>query len=347
MDDEAYARDRGSIPLPKWLKVLDDEYLREYLRDGGAAVKVISGDDDALARAVEGIRERAESADYHVAILNPDAPAPRAGAATSLHRQDHFLFQITASVDWNKVAERQAERFLKDEGLRIEPGYDLGDYWRIAQENGRSPDDLINQYERSLTNRLLNDREMALEFRAAVLAPARGTLLPEKQIPNTKEAVIAWLCGLPLQGCLPLLRKIQVYEKINQSNAKYILQSLCRWLPNAGKSGLVAVLDLRPYTRIVAPAATRQAAMDGKALPKQYPKRAYWQMLELIRDFIDSTDRFQHFLLVILTSPDYYAPESKRRYTDYEALKTRIGIEVYDPTRANPAAALVHLGGEE
>ncbi len=82
-----------------------------------------------------------------------------------------------------------------------------------------------------------------------------------------------------------------------------------------------------------------------------YSDSAYMQMLTLIRRFIDEIDRFERFLLVILTSPNFYKdktldPTIKRCYFDYDALQTRIGQEVHDARNANPAASLVHLGGD-
>ena len=77
-----------------------------------------------------------------------------------------------------------------------------------------------------------------------------------------------------------------------------------------------------------------------------YSDAAYMQMLAMIRRFIDEIDWFERFLLVILTTPAFYDDTSRRNYNNYDALQTRIGLEVHDARRANPAAALVHLGEE-
>ena len=70
-------------------------------------------------------------------------------------------------------------------------------------------------------------------------------------------------------------------------------------------------------------------------------------MLTLIRRFIDEVDWFERFLLVIQTSPKFYDALSRRNYFNYDALQTRIGLEVHDLEKPNPTAALVHLGGPE
>jgi hypothetical protein len=74
-------------------------------------------------------------------------------------------------------------------------------------------------------------------------------------------------------------------------------------------------------------------------------------MLTLLRRFIDEIDTFENFLLLVLTSPNFYKdktldPNIKRCYFDYDALQTRIGQEVHDARYANPAASLVYLGGD-
>ncbi|MGC8669450.1 MAG: hypothetical protein ACP5VE_15190, partial [Chthonomonadales bacterium] len=228
MDNETTSNDTRYVSPAHWLSVVETEYLSHYIPAGGSAVKVVSGDADTLDAATEQIRELAAKYSCHFDLLNPDRYA--SGPARNLHRLDRLLFHITAGMNWDELANQQAAEFLREEAILLRAGRAIGDYRGIAEDNGRSPDDLRQQYERGLTQRLLKDREMGLEFRAAVLALARSVLMPQNQIPSTKEAVVAWLRGAPLQGVRSILRGIQIYEAINQSNAKYVLQSLCRWL---------------------------------------------------------------------------------------------------------------------
>jgi hypothetical protein len=164
------------------------------------------------------------------------------------------------------------------------------------------------------------------------------------------------------------LKKLQIFSRINYMNARHYLASVCRWLPQAGHSGLVAILDFRPYERRKEPAGRIQARVlqevrdaaargaDGSAIQVildratappgvTYSEQAYIRMLALLRRFIDEVDSFERLLLVVLTTPGYYrAHDSARTYFDYDALQTRIGNEVRDVSLANPVASLVHLG---
>jgi hypothetical protein len=154
-----------------------------------------------------------------------------------------------------------------------------------------------------------------------------------------------------------------------------MLTSFCRWLPKTGHAGLVLTLDFRPYEykkvaqgrrqaewiqRVEEAVAQGASAEEIRALTQVqtnvepdacYTDSAYMQMLTLLRRFIDEIDTFENFLLVVLTSPNFYKdktlyPNIKRCFFDYDALQTRIGQEVHDAHHANPSAALVHLGGE-
>ena len=193
--------------------------------------------------------------------------------------------------------------------------------------------------------------------------------------PTVEEVLLAWIEGRSVPGDAAALKKVGIHERISQANARYMLASLCHWLPRAGRSGLIVTLDFTPYehkrippvakmnqqNRLVREAAERGASSDElKAIIADfdqepaisYSDAAYMQMLTLIRRFIDEIDWLEHFLLVILTSPRFYQsrafdPSVKRSYFDYDALQTRIGLEVHDARRANPCAALAHLGDPE
>ena len=40
----------NTISLPKWLQVIDQEYLSGFIRDGGASVKIAVTDDELRSR---------------------------------------------------------------------------------------------------------------------------------------------------------------------------------------------------------------------------------------------------------------------------------------------------------
>ncbi len=364
-----------ALSLEDWLATIEYEYLADYIRSGGSAVKVISGSDAQLQRVTARVQEMAASADYFTAHLDPAVP-DKMGKRPDLHRIDRFFFQVTQEVDWKAWAAMQAQQYLESRGIHLAAGRALGDLEQIALDNGRDPLDLLNQYQRELATLQIRDPRLSIEFRTAVTALGRALLIPDAVTPTSEEVLLGWFAGQALPGASSALKKVQIYERINLANARPMLVSFCHWLPQTGHAGLVVTLDFRPYEfkkiakgkrqaeqlQKVRDALVRGASSEELTLLAQehesaepelfYSDAAYMQMLTLIRRFIDEIDRFDRFLLVILTSPNFYKdktldPTVKRCYFDYDALQTRIGQEVHDARYANPAASLVQLGGAE
>lgn len=359
------------LSLSDWLPVLEREYLDDYVRSGGSAVKVVTGSDALMNDALGRLGETASARGYYHAHLDP-ARRTEAGKRPDLHRIDQFFFTATRDVDWKGWAAQQARQYLQSRGIHLADGRSLGDLEGIAQDNGRDPQDLLNQYQRELATPLIRDTRLSVEFRAAVTALSRALLVPDSVTPTTEEVLLGWLAGRTLPGAASALKKVQIFERINLGNARAMLTSFCRWLPHTGHAGLVVTLDFRPYEYKKVAKGQRQqeqlqrvreaiargagadelaalAAEENSAEPDVvYSDAAYMQMLTMIRRFIDEIDWFERFLLVIVTSPNFLKdktldPTVKRCFFDYDALQTRIGQEVHDARHANPAAALVSL----
>lgn len=350
-----------------WLDTIHREYLAEYINSGGSTVRFISGDSTTLASAQARLHDLAEAGGYFHVHLDaakalPDDKKP------DLHRIDRFFFAATESVDWRGRTTAEARAYLDSRGVVVPEGRSLQDIDGIAQDNGRTATDLINQFQRELVTGLIKDHGMANEFRAAISALMRAQLLPDSMTPTTEEVLLAWFAGRTMPGAAAALKKIHIFERITRANARHMLASFCRWLPRAGHGGLIVTFDFRPYEHKKIPRGRRQAhtlqalqqaiAADaskeqleallaaGTAEPAiSYSDLAYMQMLAQLRRFIDEIDWFERFMLVVFTTPGFYDDASPRNYWAYDALQSRIGLEVHDAQRANPAAALVHLGG--
>ena len=356
------------VPSDEWLRALDEECLKDYIKSGGASVKFVSGSENSLQKIRDSIRDSARHESYYFALLDP-AKSDAAGKRRDLHRIERFFFAATEQVNWKAWAAAQARSYLEENGVYVGPDRKLTDLEAIAQDNGREPQDLLHQYQREFATSQLRDMSLTAEFRTAVTALGRAQLVPDSVTPTMEEVLQKWFRGQTLPGAANVLKKVQIYERISPANARHILASFCRWLPRTGHNGLIVVLDFRPYEHKKIARSVRQAEQlqrireavargaaveeiaaltveDDREPAVTYSDAAYAQMLALLRRFIDEIDSFERFLLVVLTSPAFYEESSKgkRSYNDYDALQTRIGLEVRDTRRANPAAALVHLG---
>ena len=362
------------MPIPVspdvWLDTIHREYLSDYIKSGGSTVKFICGDNDILSGTQIRLHDIAEADGYYHVHLDPAQLLPD-DKKPDLHRIDRFFFAVTESIDWKSMATTEAMTYLKSLGIQVQTNRNLTDVAKIANDNGRLPTDLIGQFQRELVTDLIKDRTMAIEFRAAIAALVRSQLLPESMSPTTEEVLLEWFVGRTMPGAASALKKIHIFERITRTNARYMLASFCRWLPKVGHEGLVVTFDFRPYEykkrsktqqiehrleqfiQAVEAGATNESLSsllkdNGYDSQVAYSDLSYMQMLAQLRRFIDEIDRFDRYLLVVLTSPSFYptGPERfSRNYWNYDALQTRIGQEVHDTTRANPAAALVHLGG--
>jgi len=365
------------VPVDDWLELLDREYLSDYVLSGGSVVKVITGSDESLEQALDAYQVLSGHYGYFFANLNAaelisDGTRPD-GKKPDLHRIDRFFFEATSDVDWRAWAAAEARRFLTNNGIHVGERA-LNDLEGIAADNGRDVTDLLNQYQRGFATPLIRDHSMAIEFRTALTALSRAQLVPESMTPTTEEVLLGWFSGKTMPGAAAALKRINIFSRIDRSTSRNILASFCRWLPRTGRSGLCIVLDFRPYEhkpktrkqmrdaaqKRLAVAITNRASheelsailAEGEAeLPLSYTQAAYDQMLQLLRRFIDEIDWFERFCLVVLTSEQFCqkekSPDQERHFSDYNALQTRIGLEVHDANHANPAAALVHLTGSE
>ena len=350
-----------------WLDIIHREYLSDYIKSGGSTVKFISGDSATLASVQARAHALAKDEGYFHAHLDaaqtlPDDKKP------DFHHIDRFFFAATASMDWRTRTTEEARKYLDSRGVVVHPGRSLNDIDSIAQDNGRTPADLINQFQRELVTGYIKDQGLAIEFRTAISALVRTQLLPDTMTPTTGEVLLNWFAGRTMPGAAAALKKIHIFERITRANARHMLASFCRWLPRAGHDGLVLTLDFRPYEYKKQPRTRRQAdtlqrlqeaiaaraswerldalVAEGAAEPPvSYSDLAFVQMLAQLRRFIDEIDWFERFMLIVLTTPRFYDEASPRNYWAYDALQSRIGQEIHDVQRTNPTAALVHLGG--
>lgn len=356
--------DRGpQIEPQEWLRVMEEEYLTDYLPSGGSAVKFLSGEESTLLNTSDRLQEIAARHGYYVAFLDPLRPNAL-GRRPDLHRMDRFFFAVTRETDWRGWAQNQVRLFLQKGGIRVRETRPLNDLEGIAEDNNREPNDLLREYQENFATPQLRDHRLAVEFRAAITALGRSQLIPDHMTPTTEEVLMAWFEGRTMPGAARTRKKLMIFENIGENNARHIFTSFCRWLPRSGYRGLVVVLDFRPYEykkvletqwlEKVREAVARGACTqeiekiihEAEQRPAyEYSDKAYMQMLSLLRHFIDDIDGFENFLLTVLTTPRFYDLASRRSYFNYDALQTRIGLEVRDARRANPAAALVHLGG--
>jgi len=142
--------------------------------------------------------------------------------------------------------------------------------------------------------------------------------------------LIDWLTGR--NKAVSAVKPYQIFSRINRATARHLFESLLHWLRTAGYAGTTVLLDI---ARVSVPKNPK----DGKLW---YTKPAMLDAYEVLRQFIDSTDRLTGCLMVLL--PDRaFLDDDARGLGAYEALKFRVYDEIRDRSVVNPLASLVRL----
>lgn len=312
----------------EWLGVLQRDYLRDFVGEGGGAVKFAVVRDEAtragLARALHALA----AGDGFLAV-HVDA------AHTRIHMVDALFHEIARQTDWDALARRFVERVL-EENVHALPGADQPFQLRsIAARNDRDETMLRSDIARWLEKALLRDYRMSREFRLAMIRLCLAQLDDEVEGGTfLTRAVREWLRGeLRLVSAV---KEAGIFQKVARHNARHMLFSLTHWVRLNGHRGLVVTLDVSRYA---APPSAR-----GEQPGLFYSTPATLDAYEVLRQCIDGADELEGGLLVVLAG-EALADDEKRGLARYDALRLRVADEVRDRERQNPLAPLVRLDG--
>jgi hypothetical protein len=307
-----------------YVSFLRSEYLADFVKSGGSAVKFAVPPEEV--ELGELLKDAALAEGYAVASV--DAAEVRA------HMIDKVFHDVARQVDWDAGAIVVATRAFRSLGFTVPENASDLTLERIAAMNEFDQHELRLEFSRKLQGEILNDFEMAQEFRRAMLRLCLAQVDRSDPAQADREAVLAWLKGdLRL---ITALRQAGIFQKVARHNARDLLLSLARWLVKAGHSGLVLDLDIRRC-------AVSKRPEDGV----YYTKAACLDVYELLRQLIDGTDELASCFVLVTTAPDTLADPKRGIEHNYPALKMRIWNEVRDRRRANPLAALIRLDGDE
>src|SRR5712692_3764712 len=310
------------VALGEWIGLLRGEYLSEFIRSGGAAVKLAVIAPEKAGAALDGVAREAAAQGYLVTRVY--------AAETRVHMVDRLFFAVARQVDWDGAADPYLRALLREQGIRVEEGQSLQDMDAIAATNGRLKPDLYGEINRLITNGILENYALSREFRTAVAMLCWGRINPQNVSPTDAEIVKQWLVG---EKCsLSALKRMQIYQRIARNNARLLLGSLAYWLHEVGYAGLALLMDLNAVVTDYAP---------GVNLVR-YTRNAVLDTYEVLRQFIDDTDEMSHMIVVAVAGPGLL-DDPKRSVDNYTALKLRIVDEVRDRNRANPLNAMVRI----
>jgi hypothetical protein len=315
--------DVQALPTERWLNVIEAEYFSAYLPAGGAAAKFVIADDAAIAR----LRNAAPTLAQRHGLLALHVSAREA----RLHMLQDVFFAMARALPWDALLQRYTQDLFTRNGYAWPRSGEALTMPELAQEFGIAANLLARSRDQWLSRDLWEDAHLAQDFRAAMLCLCLARLEPEAG--TIESPVMQWLRGEKVG--LPQLRRYDIAARINRTNARAMLISLCHFVRKAGARGLLLTLDLRPALRVV-PA-------DEAGL--RYSPAAMMDLYEVLREIIDGIEHLPGLFLLGLADQTLVAGDRHRTLDMYKALEMRIWPDVRPGDRQNPLAPLVTVSG--
>ena len=318
----------NSIPLRDWLEVMESEYLTSFVPNGGASVKFAVASDELKADLHAAVRE--QCAKKGMLFVSLDAASRRA------HMPQDLFHGLASSVDWRAAARRMILKLARERIYRIEGIDPLSDgniFSSIADANGLELQFVLDYMRPQIQQRVFRESRMARDFRVAMshLCELENNRDGE---PYRGQPIIDWLTGSNTR--ISSVRPFSIYTSINRTTARHLFESALFWLHLVGYPGTIILLDNSRVTLARNP-------RDGL---RYYTKAMVLEHYELLREFVDTTDRLTATLLVVLTSNDFLEEDAgsrNRGFGIYQALMTRVIDDVRDRNLVNPVASLVRV----
>jgi hypothetical protein len=307
-----------------WLSIMKSEYLDEYIREGGSAVKfVVPLEGGDFAQIKSGLQNLAAETNYAAILID--------SAQVKIHSVDQIFFQAAQQIDWDNLTLAFLRGLLKDHYRLPAEAADFS-IQAIAELNGYEEREIRVFINNRLKESLFRDYAMTQEFRIAMLMLCRHQLDAEEVPMAIYNAIKDWLRGQ--LRLISTLKRALIFQKIGKHNARHLLYSLTHWLRLTGRNGLLLTLDISSYLQDRSPEPANSNYYSASALLDCY---------EALRQFVDDTDESEYCFLTVLAPPRFLDEGDKRSVDSYDALKLRIWNEVRDKTYADPLAPLVRI----
>lgn len=314
-----------NINWQEWISIIRKEYLEDFIRNGGAAVKFIVSDKETGQELLQKkLREMAAEENYFFALVD--------AVSTKTHMIDKIFHEVARQVDWDTLARHFVTQIFKENGYDLPEKPEDLNLQQIAIKKPREEKLFRGRVEEWLEEKIYRDFEMSQEFRIAMMRLCLNQFDNSGLNPYLSTAVKEWLMGeLRL---ISALKKALIFQKIARHNARHMLFSLAHWLKINDFNGFILALDISRYM-----VATRSRNPDDGFF---YSIPAVLDAYEVLRQFIDDTDEMENCLLCVFSTRDFLT-DDRRGLNRYGALQLRILDEVRDRHRQNPLGSLTRL----
>jgi hypothetical protein len=308
-----------------WLSFIRHEYLDEFVNAGGASIKFVVPRDDAAAdRVSNGLSLVAEEHGYIVARVN--------AAETRVHMMDQLFFRVSEQIAWEGLALSVITKLAQSDGYTV-PDLDGESFVDgVALVNALDAEIVRSELRRKVSKAVFKRRSLAKDFRVAMTQLCLAQLSGGSEGATTTLAITDWLTGKV--KTVGAVKPYNIFTRIHRTNARYMFESMLHWVRFAGSPGVVITIDLARVTLARNP-------RDGLVY---YTKASRLDAYELLRQFIDATDRLHGLLFIVVPAYEFLDDSSGGRgIGEYQALKFRVYDEIRDTDLVNPMSTLVRV----
>lgn len=305
---------------------MESDYLRGYISSGASAVKfVITPDQFSRVALAKELGLAAERNSCLCFSLNAET--------TKLHLIDALFHAIARKVDWARIVANRLIQCFQATGASQLPEVPPFDLSAIAALNNTDVTSLSERLQDQFRKDHWDDYGMTHEFKTAImhlcLAQIHNSNGPRS--PH-RTAVLNWLKGE--LAYLADIKAAGIYQKVNRSNARYMLASLAHFLRLTGSVGTVLILDVSRYLTSCSYAARTSGYY--------YTSANVLDLYELLRQLVDEQSSLPGMFIVV-TAPREFLVDSGRGLDRYQALKMRLIDDVRIRSKQNLLAPLVHV----
>ena len=316
----------NTIKTAKWVELLDREYLSDYIKDGGSAVKIAVTSEESRSELSRQLSARCDERGYLFATL--DAVSRR------VHMPQDVFFGLALQFDWRLLARRVVLNLLDRKSFLVEgidPVSTHNVVDAVARINDLEPRTVLLELRPALEAEVTKNPRMARAFRIAMTHLCILEKEDDASGNYAGQVLLDWITGV--NSRIGNLRQYQIHTPINRTTARYFLESALYWVRFSGYSGTVILLDNSRVTVVKNP-------KDGK---RYYTRTMTMEHFEFLRELIDDVEQLTGTLFVTLTDYTFVDPQSPRGWAIYPALRTRVMDDVRDRNLVNPSAALVRI----
>jgi hypothetical protein len=308
-----------------WLGYMRREYLSGFIPQGGAAAKFcVPLDDDTPAIIHQGLRNEANSLGYIFAEIS--------AAKTRTNLIDHIFFRIAEQIDWRQLARRVLVSVCKANSFEVSEPVQRPFLEEVAERNGMPTEAALMLLREKVIAYVFKRRDLSRDFRVAMLQLCLAELTGGADADVRTPILLDWLTGRNRN--ISAVKPYNIFSRISRTNARHFIESLFQWVRIAGYPGTIVSLDL----------ARLAMARNPRDNLQYYTTSALMDVYEVLREFIDATDRLSAVLMVVVPHLLFLDEDNAGRGLGrYEALKFRIFDEIRDRQAVNPMASLVRL----